>query len=257
MARVRNVKATLQGDHNLETVLYPICMRSPAVHGRNLTAALDAWLEHGGHTMTVLICDALDRYNMPDSVDPMQQSLEDGHLWLEHNRPTLEAKVPNLSIISWYHDVLSHPAFEKKKAEVIRLYNSSQRIHDFIESLVHKYFLMRVEKYEEAQQKGRYMEEPEEEKYKSNSRQYLLEEMAGDMIVHDSYPDIPRIYWGLWIDTPEIFNEVSGRNDLSMPETTPISINRLSDPIPNSWIMRAYNCFNKELVFPETMLEVA
>ena len=81
-------------DFNSNSVILPICMRSPNVQGRNFTAMLDAMAKRID-TVHVVLCDLLDRHNLDGGMD---EALELSRQWQARNIGEVHKRFKSVSI---------------------------------------------------------------------------------------------------------------------------------------------------------------
>ena len=208
------------GKYSGDSVIVPVCPRSPGVRGRNFEATVKALAERIDH-VHLLICDTLDRHNL-DSDTPELDAKRNGDRWLEENLPVLEKYIQSYDLKRW-DDVRNDPAYKDKLDTLKQLYLESDDVKTAIDNVA-SYYL--VAKEERCAKKN----EPfEREKEESRSVGYLIEEFAGTATYNNWY-NLPEAYWGIYVSSPDIFNmlnTVDQTVDLSLPQTIPVKLNRI------------------------------
>ena len=215
MPRYRNVKATIDWkEYKKHEVMVPICVRSPAVRGRNIEAVLEA-MSPRIQTAHLILCDSLDRYNTKDK----NLSIKEANDWLALYLPMFKSLFLDVTITRWC-DVMKDSTFTSRLNTLKALYDSSNDVKRVIdENVMH---FMRPKMAEHG-----YFDIDYEKEFE-NSTQYLIEEYAGTAVYKDMFPGLAEIYWGIYINDVTIFNRLGNIDiDLSLPVTLPVSINRL------------------------------
>lgn len=216
MPTVRNVYANIGWKgYDGKRVIYPVCVRSPAQQGRNLTASFTALSERIKEIDLVLI-DTLDRYNFDGDADLCRQN---GRDWLEKSMPLIERAFDVKSYTIW-DDVLSDPTYIRRKEKIINAYYSNATVRDMIDRNA-MYFV---------HAKRARGETFDEQKLFENSRDYMIEEYAGTAVYGQELGYLPEAYWGIYVGNQTFFADHTGDQSLVLPETLPISVSRLSPP---------------------------
>lgn len=223
MARYRKVTAEIDWKgYSGDTAIFPVCMRSPAVHGRSLTAQLQAGRERIDN-LVLIVCDSLDRHNFSVQ-QPLQHAVQYGTDWLDANLVTVKQFFPSVDVLRWESDIRTHSSFDRNLSIVKDLYASSKDVRYLRDSLSLYYLQSKIKRYRDDVKRGFSLSFDMEEALKSCG-EYLDEEFAGDMVYYEICGGVPHIYWGLYVDDENIFSLASGF-DLPFPQTLPVEINR-------------------------------
>ncbi|NCC23186.1 MAG: hypothetical protein EOM26_12125 [Alphaproteobacteria bacterium] len=223
MARFRKITAEIDWKgYEGNAAIFPVCMRSPAVHGRSLSAQLQAASDKV-ENLIMIVCDSLDRHNFSVS-DPLQCAIQYGSDWLDANLQTVREYFPSVEVLRWETDIRPHPSFEKNLAVVKSLYASSSEVKRLRDALSLYYLQSKYKRYEDDVRRG-FKVEFDIDGALESCGQYLDEEFAGDMVYYEICHGLPHIYWGLYVDDEFIFSKASGRS-LPFPQTLPVELNR-------------------------------
>lgn len=226
MPTVRNVTAHIDWcDYTGREAILPVCVRSPAMQGRNLIASLKA-LSEKVDDIHLIIIDTLDRYNF-DMNAPLCRAR--GQTWYNNNLPIIENY---LSIESTHHwdDILSDSTYEDRLKSINTLYAKSREVRDMIDRNA-MYFVTAREAREQ---------NFDRDKEFQNSVSYMIEEYAGTAVYGEKLSYLPEAYWGIYVGNPYFFEQFNqGMHKLILPQTLPIHINRLSAPYAGEVYERA------------------
>jgi len=207
----------------------PICVRSPAVQLRKFEETIKAIAPRVQH-LHVMICDALDRYNLgDDATDPYAESLHRADVWMETHMHYIEKHIPSWDLTRW-DTIAADPTYSERLQKVNELYEKNEEVRTLIDSMTDFYV---VQKAARRGEQGFMFDEAKERK---NSTAYLLEEMAGNIVArYEFFNDAPELYWGLYVSDTEIFKRAAGpeyKTGMIFPVTCPIRINLLPAPVP-------------------------
>jgi hypothetical protein len=208
--------------------VFPVCMRSPAVNGRRLTAQLTAAAQKMDNLVFV-VCDSLDRHNFQNSVDAKKHSLFLGEQWINANFNTIKDFFPRAEILSWENNILNHPLYNLYKKTVDDLYINAPRVKQLVDS-VSVYYLIAKKKQHLAQKEKGFGLRFDADAALKGCREYIKEELAGDMVYYQLTGGLPHIYWGIYVDEHNIFSRESGL-DLGFPQTLEVTSKRLGPSI--------------------------
>jgi hypothetical protein len=223
MPVVRHVKSeinwkTFSGD----SVIVPICVRSPNVQGRNFVSMLEAISERVKN-VHVVMCDYLDRYNLNmDAELAMKQS----HDWKSEYLPEVKNIFPYYDLTDWL-EIMAHPTFDSRYDEIQKLYKFNSDVKSAVDINVDHYVFPKMERI--IQEQG-WDADFNINEMNHTSRAYLLEEYAGTAIYKELVPSQTQVYWGVYIDDTDVFNRHSD-TDLRLPTTLPVINNRLGNSI--------------------------
>ena len=203
-------------------VMLPICVRSPAVRGRNLQSTLSALTERA-ETVHLVMCDSLDRHNVGEA-----EAMRGADIWLAEHLPLVEARFGPVSVARW-NAVRTDPAFADRHALLWALYAQSRAVKSVIDQIADFYLHAKAVR---AHRDGLPFNENQE---RHRSALYLIEEFTGTSVYKDWYPGLPEAYWGVYVEDAGLFNRLNTLDrsvDLSLAETLPVSLNRLPAPVP-------------------------
>ena len=212
--------------------VFPVCMRSPAVRGRCLTAQMKAAAEHVAH-LVLLVCDSLDRHNIKNIEHPKQAALDLAQTWLEGNLERVTPYFKSVTVLGWEADIRSHPLFTRRVAQLSELRKMSPHYRDLVHTLSTYYLNSKRNRFEADQRRGLATWFDSQEAYES-SRDYLEEEFAGNMVCHAITGGLPFIYHGLCIDDYQFFARSSSSEALTYPVFLPVNSKRLGPSTPAS-----------------------
>jgi len=204
-----------------DSIILPICIRSPGVQGGKFLKTLEAIKDIPN--IHVVLCDLLDRHNLVGMFeDPRVMSVKLADRWLEEYEPHLKRLIPQHSLTRWA-EIQEHPNFQKRLKAVAEAYQAGGEIKTMIDNMAMYYY---VRKKERVEKQGLLLNRVDE---LQRSAAYLQEEMAGDMTYGEMFPNAPRVYWGLYVGDPDIFNrnlpEIGCSRDF--PPTAPLEISTL------------------------------
>ena len=200
-------------------------MKSPAGGGRRLAAQMAAASEKV-ENLIVVMCDTLDRHNMPKLANASEHCLTLADLWIKENLDTVREFFPKAEILSWEKDIRTHSSFKKYHETVCGLYTTSQRVKTLRDAMSNYYLLSKKKRHTADEKRGIFYTFDAQEAFQS-SADYLDEEFAGDMVYHEMTGGLPHIYWGLYVDDYNIFSRESGL-PLGFPKTLAVAAIQLS-----------------------------
>lgn len=215
--RKKKVTASIDWkNYGRDECVVPICIRSPAINGRNLEVTLDAIRENVPN-VTLMMCDTLDRYNLGGDIDAARKNADK---WLMENLVRFHERFNKVDLIRW-DDVRADEDCQKRLAILTEQYRSNKAMKAIMDANVWCYVGPKLER-------DGYGGYDFEEDW-ANSTAYLLEEYAGTMTYRTWFAGQSEIYWGVYISDVDIFNKAIPHAgiDLTMPETLPVTINRL------------------------------
>lgn len=225
MPRYRTVAAHIDWrGFNGDCVILPVCVRSPAVRGRNFTATLDA-IAARVDKIHLVMCDTLDRYNLDDA-DPEMAARANADAWLTENLPLIRGRLDILSMTRW-KDVQNDPSFAARLKTLSAMYEGDKETRTVIDRIAAFYLNAKAAR---AAESGRPFEEKRE---LERAAAYLVEEFAGTSVYGAWLAGIPEIYWGVYVGEPGIFNRLNTTHtvDLTLPVTLPLAISRLPQAV--------------------------
>jgi hypothetical protein len=200
--------------------VFPVCMKSPAVNGRPLSAQLSA-AKQRVENLVLVICDSLDRHNAMNIANAADHCIAQGDVWLEANINAIKDFFPKVEVLRWEKDIRSHAAFDGHLKDVRDLYRNSPAVKELRDAMSLYYLGSKKRRFEADWKRGVATNFNWQQALQSSS-DYLDEEFAGDMVYHKLTGGIPHIYWGLYVDDHNIFSRESGKN-LAFPETLPVT----------------------------------
>lgn len=200
-----------------DTVLLPVCVRSPAMQGRNLIATMKA-LSTRIHAVELILIDTLDRYNFNRDASICRLR---GKNWMNTSLPQIREHLDIRSVIYW-DEVIGDPSYQCR----LNLINSMHDNDPFVRQMIEvnaKYFVDARKERNPSLDADREME---------NSINYMIEEYAGTAVYADWFKGLPEAYWGIYVGDPGFFQKRNPNRfvGLKLPEVLPITINRL--PLP-------------------------
>jgi len=198
-----------------DTVVLPICTRSPAVRGGNFKATLQA-LSEQVERIHLVLCDTLDRHNTGDET----YSRDHGTQWLADNLPQIQSHFECASITRW-DDVRNTRGFAERLTQLHDQYASNDTTKEIIHRTAGYYLNAKAERQKSI---GQPFDRAAALKV---SVDYLIEEYAGTAKYGADLNFTPEAYWGVYIKDENIF----GTPSLKQLKTLPITINRLPAPI--------------------------
>lgn len=226
MPHVRNVRANIEWKgYSEKEVILPVCVRSPAMQGRNFTATLQAISEKADSIHLILI-DTLDRYNFEMDIDGCRKR---GNIWLETHLPVLTQKMNVKSITKW-DEVLEDNTYLERFSTINMMYAMNVSVREMIDANAMYFVNARKERGQPF----------DEEKMFKNSVSYMIEEYAGTAVYGENLNYLPEIYWGIYVGNSHFFEQYnSGQHKLVLPKTLPLNINRLPLPFAGEPVRKA------------------
>lgn len=224
---LKKYKATVDWrGYNGDRVIIPACVRSPSVRGRNFEATIKAVAEKVPHAI-VMICDTLDAHNLVGrSQNPKNEAIRLANIWWAEQEPVISKYFNSYEVHRW-QDVQSDPSYKERLELVQKLYNMNTEVKAIIDSFAREHNL---QKQKRLQNKGLPFNLTDE---MQRSATYLIDEIAGDAVYREWFPDIPEAYNGAYFSDPNLFNRINIINstiDLTIPKTLPVYLNRLPSP---------------------------
>ncbi len=209
-----------------DKIIVPACVRSPSVRGRNFEVTVKAIAERIPHAI-IMLCDTLDTHNLVGkSDDPRKTAIENGNTWWAQMEPVVANYFQSYEIKRW-QDVQADQSYHQRLDLIKRIYHTHHEIKAIVDGFARAHNL---------EQKIRMIQKGlpfNVEEGIQRSVAYLLDEIAGDTIYADWYPDIPEAYNGAYFADINLFNrtnDISPGIDLTIPVTIPVHINRLPAP---------------------------
>lgn len=206
-----------------DKIIVPACVRSPSVRGRNFEATVKATAEKIPHGI-IMVCDTLDAHNLVGRNDnPRKEAIKLADEWLKTTEPVIKKYFESYEIHRW-QDVQADSTYDRRLELVQQLYDSDNEVTEIIDGFALKHNL---DKKERMASKGLSFSLSDEMK---RSASYLIDEVAGDAVYRDWFPDIPEAYNGAYFANADLFNETNDINpsiDLTIPVTLPVTLNRL------------------------------
>lgn len=206
-------------------IILPICIRSPAVQGGKFIKTLEeiAEIRH----IHVVLCDLLDRHNLAGIYDrPDLASTELADRWLAQYGPHMARIIPQHDLTRWT-EIQAQPGFKARLKAVDTAYYKGGEVRTMIDNMALYYF---ERKRQRRENQGITLNQADE---LQRSAAYLVEEMAGDMTYGEMFPGAPRVYWGLYVSDPDMFNrnlpEIGYSRDF--PPTIPLTVSHLSPSV--------------------------
>lgn len=197
-----------EGDrwHHRSTVRLEISVGQAYHEGEKLECAIK-WAKARFAEIIILCNDTLQRYNLaiqfgghPNKY--LAQTYAAGTEWIAQNKGPLK----NTTIIRW-EDWRNLPRFANAVSQARDLYRENQRFNSAVNTSISEVFTRRLSK-------GLIRME-DQEKFRSLSLDYLMEETAGLAIAYETFPGIsayPGTFlemWRMFIDT-QIEGELKG-----------------------------------------------
>ena len=213
------------GSFKGDSVTIPVCMSSPVARGRSLRAQMEA-IKPKIKKLRILICDSLDRHNRadPDGIDRAVCIME-GMEWKTKHQGIIQEFYPDVEFLTWERDILKHPSFQRYYDAIQKLCGESDNVEHLRTSMSMFFLQNRKRRFERDVERGKASGKFDFDKALQSSANYLIEELAGDMVYRELFGNVPYVYWGLYVDDIDIFTRESGQS-LPFPETLPVASNR-------------------------------
>ena len=217
MPTVRNVTANIDWrDYQGDTVILPVCVRSPAMQGRNLSSTVKALSEKINNIHLVLI-DTLDRYNFNGDAEGCRKR---GKIWYQSYEREIRDHLNIISVTKW-DDVLADASYKQRQTAITYLYTQNHLVRKMIDTNA-MYFVNALESRDVAFDR---------DKTFFNSVRYMIEEYAGTAVYGQALGYLPEAYWGIYVGDHRFFENINHTNNsLLLPQTLPVHINRLDAP---------------------------
>ena len=214
-ARKRKVEARIDWkSYEGDRVILPVCVRSQAVRSKEFEATVQK-LSERVRQVHVIMCDTLDRYNVPEA-ETLRLSAE----WQKAKLPVLEHHIPDYDVHVW-NEVRAASSFGERLEAMQKLYETDGRARDIVDRIADHYLTAKARRNAD---KGLPFDAGRE---RANSTSYLIEEFAGTAEYASWYPGLPEAYWGVYVGNSCAF----GDERLVLPVTLPVSIKGLPEPV--------------------------
>lgn len=210
-----------------DDIILPICPRSKAVNGRGFIATLDA-MQEKIRSVKIIHCAQLDVHNyVGRKENPLLRTQENKDRWRRKFLP----EVINRFEVSEYDwaDVQADDGYLPRMHALKKLYDSDPYARALIDKTANYYLEHHARLAKNRRLPFNWNDE------KQRSVQYLIDEFAGTSVYGSWFRELPEIYWGTFIQDTQAFNRTNQSGpliDLSLPETIPVTINRLEKPQP-------------------------
>lgn len=148
--------------------------------------AMVKWINQNFDECIIGLTDTLDRYNqveldLVNKPESFERVHKQGSMWLEENKYILEELAIKNSVYRWnfWHN---HEKFESYFNQFIAAYNLSHQFKAAVDMDVHKFLSRR--------------DVANDNSAAESCKLYLLEELAGQSIVFETFPDTVEVYPG-------------------------------------------------------------